>query len=357
MSYKMKSFFSYLFAHKVQECYDKQQYENFSAAPLKGTAASERRPIRMDPLRRWGEKRYHSLDHALQSRYGEKIYKITLNAGMTCPNRDGTAGTGGCIFCSAMGSGDFAGAAGSSVSEQLESGKKELLAKRPVRSYIAYFQAFTNTYAPVAYLEKVFMEAIKDPDVKILSIATRPDCLGEDVLALLERLNRIKPVWVELGLQTIHEETARYIRRGYTLDVFDTAVNALHRIGIQTIVHVILFLPGETEDQMLETIDYLNRAGIQGVKLQLLHVLKGTDLASEYAEAPFHVPDMQEYIRLLGRCIARLDPDIVIHRLTGDGPKDLLIAPLWTGAKRTVLNRLNQYLKENDIWQGKEYHG
>ena len=311
----------------------------------------------MDHVRRWGEKRYHSLDSDLRSKYGEKIYKITLNGGMTCPNRDGTVGRGGCIFCSANGSGDFAGPAGLSVREQLEKGKKELLAKRPVRSYIAYFQAFTNTYAPVEYLEKIFTEAVSDPDVKILSIATRPDCLGRDVLALLEQLNRIKPVWVELGLQTIHEETSRYIRRGYSLDVFDTAVNELRRIGIQTIVHVILFLPGETEDQMLKTIDYLNRSGIQGIKLQLLHVLRGTGLASDYENHPFHKPDMEEYIRLLGKCIARLDPDIVIHRLTGDGPKDLLIAPLWTGAKRTVLNRLNQYLKENDIWQGKEFYG
>ncbi len=311
----------------------------------------------MDQTRRWGEKRYHSLDWTLRSRYGEKIYKITLNGGMTCPNRDGKAGTGGCIFCSAKGSGDFAGSAAMSVPCQLKSGKEQLLSKRPVRSYIAYFQAFTNTYAPVEYLEKIFTEAISDPDVKILSIATRPDCLGDDVLALLDRLNRIKPVWVELGLQTIHEDTARFIRRGYSLDVFDSAVENLRRIGIETIVHVILFLPGETENEMLETVRYLNSSHIQGIKLQLLHVLKGTDLASFYEAHPFHVPDMEEYIRLLGRCLSLLDPEIVIHRLTGDGPKDLLIAPLWTGAKRTVLNRLNQYLKENDIWQGKEYYG
>ena len=311
----------------------------------------------MDQAGRWGEKRYHSLDWALRSRYGEKIYKIALNGGMTCPNRDGKAGTGGCIFCSAKGSGDFAGSAAMPVPCQLKKGKEQLLAKRPVRSYIAYFQAFTNTYAPVEYLEKIFTEAISDPDVKILSIATRPDCLGEDVLALLERLNRIKPVWVELGLQTIHGDTARFIRRGYSLDVFDSAVASLRRIGIETIVHVILFLPGETEEQMLETVRYLNRSHIQGIKLQLLHVLRGTDLASVYETTSFHIPDMEEYIRLLGRCIALLDPEIIIHRLTGDGPKDLLIAPLWTGAKRTVLNRLNQYLKENDIWQGKEYYG
>lgn len=307
--------------------------------------------------RRWGERRYHSLDFHLRQTFGEKVYKITLNGGMSCPNRDGHIGTGGCIFCSAKGSGDFAGDASLSITEQLCRGKQELLSKRPVRSYIAYFQAFTNTYAPVDYLEKIFLEAIQDPEVKVLSIATRPDCLGSDVLRLLAQLNKIKPVWVELGLQTIHSETARFIRRGYDLKVFEQAVKSLREAGITVIVHVILFLPGETQDMMLETIDYLNRLDIQGVKLQLLHVLEGTDLAVLYEKEPFHVPDMEEYIRLLGKCVSRLNPDIVIHRLTGDGPKELLIAPLWTGAKRTVLNRLNQYLKEEDIWQGKEYHG
>ena len=307
--------------------------------------------------RHWGEKRYYSLDHFLRKEYGEKVYKITLNGGMTCPNRDGRVGTGGCIFCSAKGSGDFAGPAAMPISGQLARGKLQLLSKRPVHSYIAYFQAFTNTYAPVAYLEKIFMEAISDPDVKILSIATRPDCLGPDVMELLKRLNRVKPVWIELGLQTIHAETAEYIRRGYPLSIFDTAVRNLRAEGIQVIVHVILFLPGETEEMMLDTIRYLNRSDIQGIKLQLLHILRGTDLARKYEQTPFHIPDMEEYVRLLGRCISSLNPDIVIHRLTGDGPKDLLIAPLWTGAKRTVLNRLNQYLKENDIWQGKEYYG
>lgn len=306
---------------------------------------------------RWGEKRYHSLDWELKHTFGEKIYKITLNGGMTCPNRDGRTGTGGCIFCSASGSGDFAGDASLSVTEQLARGKAELQKKRPIRSYIAYFQAFTNTYAPVEYLEKIFTEAISDPDVRILSIATRPDCLGRDVLELLARLNRIKPVWVELGLQTIHPKTAELIRRGYPLKTFDQAVSDLRAAGITVIVHVILFLPGETEEMMLQTLEYLNRAGIQGIKLQLLHILKGTDLARLYEAEPFHVPDMDEYIRLLGRCICMLRPDLVIHRLTGDGPKDLLTAPMWTGAKRTVLNNLHGYLKENDLWQGKEYHG
>ena len=307
--------------------------------------------------KKWDGRPYHSLDCELRRQFGEKVYKITLNGGMSCPNRDGKIGTKGCIFCSAKGSGDFAGNSALSVSGQLQEGKAQLLRKRPVRSYIAYFQAFTNTYAPVPYLRKIFTEAMEDPEVQVLSIATRPDCLEDDVLELLTRLNRIKPVWVELGLQTAHEETARFLRRGYDLEVFDHAVKRLRDAGITVIVHVILFLPGETEAMMLETIDCLNRRDIQGIKLQLLHVLEGTDLARIYEDSPFHIPDMEEYIRLLGKCIARLRPDIVIHRFTGDGPKDLLIAPQWSRAKRTVLNRLHQYLKENDIWQGKEYYG
>lgn len=307
--------------------------------------------------RLWGDKRYHSLDWEMKRTFGEKVYKLALNGGMTCPNRDGRCGTGGCIFCSAKGSGDFAGSAALPIEAQLARGKKDLAQKRPIRSYIAYFQAFTNTYAPVDYLENIFSRAVRDPDVKVLSVATRPDCLGEDVLCLLERLNRIKPVWIELGLQTIHPRTAEYIRRGYPLEVFDKAVSDLRAAGIRVIVHVILFLPGETEEMMMETIDYLNRTDIQGIKLQLLHILRETDLALDYEKSHFYVPDMETYIRVLGRCVARLRPDISIHRLTGDGPKDLLIAPLWTGAKRTVLNRFQQYLKENDIWQGKEYYG
>ncbi len=306
---------------------------------------------------RWGEKRYHSLDFYLKETFGEKVYKITLNGGMTCPNRDGRAGKGGCIFCSAKGSGDFAGSAHSSISEQIAHGKEELTGKRPVHSYIAYFQAFTNTYAPVERLRSLYMEAIADPEVKVLSIATRPDCLGEDVLSLLGELNQIKPVWIELGLQTIHPDTASFIRRGYKLSVFEQAVRSLRALGITVIVHTILFLPGESEERMLQTIDYLNHMDIQGIKLQLLHVLKDTDLAGEYAKHPFYIPDMDTYIRFLCTCVSRLNPEIVIHRLTGDGPKELLIAPQWTSNKRTVLNTLHRYLKENDIWQGKEYYG
>lgn len=308
-------------------------------------------------MERWGEKRYYSLDYFLKQTYGEKLYKITLNANLTCPNRDGSVGTGGCIFCSGQGSGDFAGCPEDSIAAQLAKGKVDLNGKRPVHSYIAYFQAFTNTYAPVDKLESLYTEAIADPDVKILSIATRPDCLGEEVLALLSRINKRTPVWVELGLQTIHPDSASYIRRGYPLSVFDEAVRNLRRIGVTVIVHTILFLPGETKEQMLQTIAYLNHMDIQGIKLQLLHILKGTDLASDFLANPFHVPDMEEYVELLGECISHLSPRTVIHRLTGDGPKDLLIAPLWTGRKRTVLNTLEHCLKEKDIWQGKEYHG
>ncbi|MCU6748296.1 MULTISPECIES: TIGR01212 family radical SAM protein [Lachnospiraceae] len=308
-------------------------------------------------MKQWGEKRYYSLDYYLKQTYGEKIYKISLNAGLTCPNRDGTVGTGGCIFCSDQGSGDFAGCPTESVTEQLQKGKAVLRDKRPVHSYIAYFQAFTNTYAPLDRLESLYMEAVQDPDVKILSIATRPDCLSKDILSLLSRINKIKPVWIELGLQTIHPASAAYIRRGYPLSVFDKAVADLRENHIPVIVHTILFLPGETKEQMLQTISYLNRMDIQGIKLQLLHVLQGTDLASVYRTSPFHIPSMEEYIEMLGECIGHLNPDFVIHRLTGDGPKDLLIAPLWTSRKRTVLNALEHCLKENDIWQGKEYHG
>ena len=304
---------------------------------------------------RWGEKRYHSLDYELKQMFKEKVYKIALNGGMTCPNRDGHVGTGGCIFCSSQGSGDFAGSARLSIAEQIKQGKADISSKRPVHSYIAYFQAFTNTYAPVERLRQVFTEAINAPDVEILSIATRPDCLGPEVLELLQELSQIKPVWVELGLQTIHPDSAAFIRRGYELSVFLEAVENLRRIGISVIVHVILGLPGETFDQMLETVQYLNTLDIQGIKLQLLHILEGTDLADYYREHPFPVMTMDEYLALLGDCISHLKPDIVIHRLNGDGPSKLLIEPQWTTRKRDTLNRLNAYLKTQNIWQGRSY--
>ena len=303
----------------------------------------------------WGEKRYHSLDYALKSQFGEKVYRIALNGGMTCPNRDGKIGYGGCIFCSGMGSGDFAGSACKTITEQLAEGKAILARKRPVHAYIAYFQAFTSTYAPIEYLRKVFTEAIEDPDVKVLAIATRPDCLDSDVLELLDELNQIKPVWVELGLQTMHESSARFIRRGYPLSCFEQAVLALRSIGIEVITHVILGLPGDSQEQMLETCCYLNTLDIQGIKLQLLHVLKHTDLGLLYEAKPFPVMTMEEYISLLIRCIEQLPPQLVIHRLTGDGPKDLLIAPLWSTRKRTVLNQIHAEFRRRGTWQGKYY--
>ncbi len=303
----------------------------------------------------WGEKRYHSLDYYLRQTYQTKMYKISLDGGMTCPNRDGTLGHQGCIFCSAGGSGDFAADRSLSIPEQIEQGKSQASSKYSGNSYIAYFQAYTNTYAPVPYLQKIFTEAVRHPDIRILDIATRPDCLGEDILGLLAELNRQKPVWVELGLQTIHPQSADFIRRGYELPVFEQAVRGLRAANIPVIVHTILGLPGEDTEQMLAAVRYLNTQDIQGVKLQLLHILKGTGLADYYQSSPFPLPDMEEYFEIIGKCLCILRPDIVIHRLTGDGPKPLLIAPLWTGNKRRVLNRLQAYLKAHDIWQGKEF--
>lgn len=306
-------------------------------------------------MKQWGEKPYYSLDYYVKQTFGEKLYKLSLDGGMSCPNRDGTLGMGGCIFCSAGGSGDFAGDRNVPIKEQLKQGKSLVQKKHTGSSYIAYFQAYTNTYAPVSYLERIFREAMEEPDVKVLSIATRPDCLSEETLALLERLNTIKPVWVELGLQTIHKTSAEFIRRGYDLDVFEKAVYDLKKRGISVIVHTILYLPNETRDMMLQTISYLNQLPIDGIKLQLLHVLKETDLADYYESHPFHLPTLEEYLELLGELLSHLRPDIVVHRMTGDGPKALLIAPLWTANKRLVLNGIQKYFKDSHIWQGKEY--
>lgn len=305
----------------------------------------------------WGEKRYYSVDYYLKNTFGEKVYRLSLNGGMTCPNRDGTLDTRGCIFCSAAGSGDFAQNARESIPKQLSDAKAQIRTKRNCNKFIAYFQAYTNTYAPVDYLSAIFMEAIQDPDVVILSIATRPDCLSDEVLNLLRELNQIKPVWIELGLQTIHPETSHFIRSGFTLECFHEAVNRLSALSIPVIVHVILGLPGETRKQMLETVSHVGALHIFGIKLQLLHVLSDTDLGTLYKEQPFHLFTQEEYCQLIVDCLAILPPEITIHRLTGDGPKDLLIGPLWSSAKRSVLNQIHRELKAQDIWQGKHYKG
>lgn len=300
----------------------------------------------------WLGKPYYSLDAYLKETFGEKVYKLSLDGGMTCPNRDGVCGDRGCIFCSAGGSGDFAGDRKKSITEQIKEQKEQLQKKRPVHKFIAYFQAYTNTYAPVDKLERIFREALLDKEVEALSIGTRPDCLGEDVLQLLEKLQKEKPVWIELGLQTMHEKTAEYIRRGYPLSCFERAVKELESRKIPVIVHTILGLPGETKEDIFQTMEYLNNLPVSGIKLQLLHVLKGTDLAVDYEAGKFQVLEQDEYLSLVIGCLQRLRPSMVIHRVTGDGPGDLLIAPKWSQAKRTVLNELHHRMKEEGAYQG-----
>lgn len=314
----------------------------------------------------WNQKPYHSLDYELKRRFGRKIYKLSLDGGMTCPNRDGTLGNRGCIFCSSGGSGDFAAQACPDVWEQIEAAKARVRRKMPPESsamappspsYIAYFQSYTGTYAPLPRLRSLFERAVSHPDVALLSVATRPDCLPDETVSLLAGLSRRKPVWVELGLQTVHEDTARFIRRGYGFPVFEDACRRLKAAGITVVVHVILGLPGEDRERMLETITRMadfSRAGlIDGIKLQLLHVLKGTDLADYYQNHPFPIFSMEEYIDFVIDCAELLPPELVIHRLTGDGPKSLLIAPSWSGNKRLVLNTLARRFKERNTWQGR----
>lgn len=285
---------------------------------------------------------YYSFNKYLRDTFGDKVYKISINAGFTCPNRDGTLGTRGCIFCSRGGSGDFAESSKLSVTEQIESGKKRVEKKIKSGKYIAYFQAFTNTYAPLEILREKFFEAINHPDIVALSIATRPDCLPNEVIELLGELNKIKPVFVELGLQTIHEKSAKYIRRGYELSVYDEAVKNLKNIGVNIVTHVIIGLPNESKEDVLKTVKYVCDIGTNGIKLQLLHVLKNTDLADEYEKGKFEVLTMEEYLDIIKSCVDIIPKDIVIHRLTGDGAKKDLIAPLWSADKKKVLNAINK---------------
>ena len=292
------------------------------------------------------------MNSCLRENYGEKIYKLALDGGFTCPTRDGKLDTRGCIFCSG-GSGDFAVPVGDNVKEAIEMAKK-IIADKGGRKFIAYFQSFTGTYAPVERLRALYRKTIEHPEIVALSIGTRPDCLSDEVISLLADLNRTKPVWVELGLQTIHESTAEYIRRGYPLAVFDDALRRLQAAGIMVIVHMILGLPGETPDMMVETARYIGRSGAEGIKFQLLHVLEGTDLAADYRNGLFQVLSLEEYIRVLEQCIEVIPADMVIHRLTGDGAKRNLIAPLWSADKKHVLNEINRAFDRDQVMQGRK---
>lgn len=296
-------------------------------------------------------KHYNTLNDYFKEKYGRKVYKLSISGGMTCPNRDGTLGTRGCIFCSKGGSGEFSASSGMSIAEQLQSAKKRVAAKAHGGAYIAYFQPFSNTYADINFLRKIYLDAIEPDDIVGLSVATRPDCLPDDVLALLRDINQIKPVSVELGLQTIHPATAAYIRRGYETEVYDETVRKLHHIGAEVITHVILGLPGETEEMMLDTVRAVGKV-TDGIKLQLLHVLEGTDLADEYRKGAFDVMTMERYAEILCKAIEVLPENVVVHRITGDGDKKSLIAPMWSADKKRVLNYINRVMDERNIVQG-----
>ena len=288
---------------------------------------------------------YTSANAYFQVKFGCKVYKLSLDAGFTCPNRDGTLNTGGCIFCSPYGGGEFAEVRCDSVTEQLERAKARVRRKIPDGKFLAYFQAFTNTYAPVQKLEQLYYEAIAPRDVVGLAIGTRPDCLPPETVALLEKINREKPVFVELGLQTSNPKTARYIRRGYENEVYFDAVQRLKAAGIHVITHIIIGLPGEGEADAVETTRQAVAAGTDGVKFHLLHVLQNTDLAKEYAAGRFQCLSLEEYARILKQCLLQVPASVVVHRITGDGAKKDLIAPLWSGDKKQVLNYLHNYLK------------
>ena len=328
----------------------------------------------------WHGKPYFSLDAWCKNTYGEKLYKTAINLGLTCPNRDGSVGSGGCIFCSGGGSGDFAipiQQSGKyenptiSTEERLSQevrfreayrrGQTLFSCKKTGERFIIYFQAYTNTYGPIAYLERMYRLALEEPTAAGISIATRPDCLPEPIMELLIKLKKEYPskfLWVELGLQTIHGQSAAFIRRGYSLSCFEEALRKLEEADIPVITHLILGLPGESKTDILASIDYLNCRPVWGIKLQLLHILKGTDLASLWQKNPAAAGSfstLEEYLDVLIACLEKLRPDMAVHRLTGDAPKNLLLFPLWSADKRRVLNTLHKQMKEIDTWQGKYY--
>lgn len=295
---------------------------------------------------------FYSANKYYKEKFGEKVYKISINGGMTCPNRDGTLSKKGCIFCSDKGSGDFSTPFNISIDKQIENAIQLVKNKIKTEKYIAYFQSFTNTYAPVEYLENIFMQAVNNPKIVALAIGTRPDCLGNDVIQLLDKLNNIKPVFIELGLQTIHPKTAKYINRCYELKIFDNAVKNLKKININVIVHIIIGLPYETSEMMYQTVDYVGQSGADGIKLQLLHILKDTVLANDYLANKFNVLTLEEYVDIICHCVEIIPKDMVIHRITGDGAKSLLMAPEWSKNKKLVLNTINKALRDRNIIQG-----
>lgn len=303
----------------------------------------------------WNGKRYHSLNYFLREKFGEKVFKISLDGGFSCPNRDGTISEGGCLFCSERGSGDFAGDRDFSINRQFEDIKTMMAKKWKTGKYIAYFQAYTNTYAPVGILRKKYEEALKEEGVVALAIATRPDCLGVDVLDLLEEISKKYYVWVELGLQTSNEEAARRVNRGYKLQVFEEAIQALKKRNIDFVVHSILGLPGEKKEDMLKTIDYIAHSGAQGVKFHLLHLMKNTPLVKLYESGELEFLSQEEYIELLCKSVEMLPENMVIHRLTGDAPRELLIGPMWSLKKWEVLNAIDKAMVDNDVYQGKNF--
>jgi len=307
--------------------------------------------------RRWGTKRYHTFNEHLRQVFGEKVFKVPLDAGFSCPNRDGTLGYGGCVYCSERGSGDFAGEATLSIGDQFAQVKKRMTKKWPRAKYLAYFQPYTNTYAPLERLREVYQEALNQEGVVGLAIATRPDCLPDDVLDYLGELNRRTYLWVELGLQTIHEKTLAWIRRGHDYQAFLDGLKRLREREIRVCAHIILGLPGETRQDMLTTAATVAGLPLQGVKIHLLHVLKGTGLARQYAATPFPLLSQKEYVELVADILEILPAEIIVQRLTGDGPPDDLIAPLWSRKKWEVLNAIDEELARRDSWQGKWAQG
>lgn len=303
----------------------------------------------------WNGKRYHSLNYFLRNKFNEKIYKISLDGGFTCPNRDGKVAKGGCTFCSARGSGDYAGSRILSINEQFNDRKKMMEKKWKEGKYIAYFQAYTNTYAPVEELRQKYEEAISQENVVALSIATRPDCLDDDVVDLLEDISKKTYLWVELGLQTINDESARNFNRGYDFEVFKEGIKKLQDRNIEVVVHTIFGLPGETKEDMLKTVDYVAHSGAQGIKFHLLHLMKGTQMVKQYESGELQLLSQEDYIDLICKGIAMIPQEMVVHRLTGDAPRESLIGPMWSLKKWEVLNAIDKALVDNDIYQGKNY--